>query len=517
MGIMMRFLAASFILGGAHCSPGGPVSTSSESVIQCLTASNVPQALPGTPEFAKSSSPHNLRLRFTPLAIAVPSTVSHVQAAVACGRQHGVKVNARSGGHSYASHGIGGEDGHLVIDLRLLNQVIVDPDTKVATVGPGAKLGNMAIQLDAQGKRLIPHGICPKVGVGGHVLHGGWGYATHNHGLFLDYLEEVQVVTANSSVVIASDTQNPHLFWALRGAGMSFAIATRFRFRTLPQPDEIQLFYIPFSWTLPQAKAGWRVFQDYVASKARPKEMNIRVVMASAALLGGEGTFFLFEGAYHGSKTNYEVAIKPFKDAAMALGGFAVFLNIPEVTSVGYMDSLLYANNNALWNISPDAEPTAHPSQFFKSMVTDKLSDATTDALMEALHNGSQTNPDRTWLWITSAIGGPNSAMSTMFLLNSTSYSHRSSLLLWEIGDMVNATSSYPADVGIPWVNQFVDIVEKKEGKGVGMYYNYADPTIGHHEAAGRRYWPGNYERLAELKRVWDEGGVFENPQSVGL
>jgi FAD/FMN-containing dehydrogenase len=193
--------------------------------------------------------------------------------------------------------------------------------------------------------------------VGGHVLHGGWGYSTHNHGLFLDYLEEVQAVIANGSVVTASKTQNPDLFWALRGAGMSFAIATRFKFRTIPQPDEIQLFYTPFVWNLPQAQAGWRVFQDYVSSKSRPREMNIRVVIGSAAFLGAEGNIFLFEGAYHGSKGDFNRFIKPFKDAVIALGGFADFLNMPEVTSVGYMDSLLYANNNALLNLSPNPEP----------------------------------------------------------------------------------------------------------------------------------------------------------------
>jgi len=194
--------------------------------------------------------------------------------------------------------------------------------------------------------------------VGGHVLHGGWGYSTHNHGLFLDYLEEVQGVIANSSVVTASKTENPELFWALRGAGMSFVIATRFKFRTIPQPDEIQLFYMPFIWALSDAKAGWRIFQDYVASTARPKEMNIRVVIASAAVLGAEGSsIFLFEGAYHGSKADYETSIKPFRDAVLALGGYADVLNVPEVTSVGYLDSLLYANNNALLNLSPDPEP----------------------------------------------------------------------------------------------------------------------------------------------------------------
>ena len=196
-----------------------------------------------------------------------------------------------------------------------------------------------------------------RVGVGGHVLHGGWGYSTHNHGLFLDYLEEVQLVTANSSVVTASKTQNPNLFWALRGAGMSFGIATRFKFRTIPQPPEIQLFYLPFLWNLTQAQAGWRVYQDYAASKARPTEMNIRVVVSSASYFGVPGTIFLFEGAYHGSKADYERFIKPFEDAAKPLGGFVDYLNYPEVTSVSYMDSLYYANNNGLLYPGTELEP----------------------------------------------------------------------------------------------------------------------------------------------------------------
>lgn len=165
------------------------------------------------------------------------------------------------------------------------------------------------------------------------------------------------MVTANSAIVTASKTQNPELFWGLRGAGMSFGIATRFKFRTIPQPPEIQLFYIPFVWNLTQAKAGWHIYQDYVASKARPKEMNIRVVISSGTFIGTQGTIFLFEGAYHGSKTEYEQFIKPFNDAVMALGGFIDFLNYPAVTSVNYMDSLLYANNNALLFSLPDAEP----------------------------------------------------------------------------------------------------------------------------------------------------------------
>ncbi len=159
---MVQLLKALPVFGLAVQGCQGQPASKADKVIQCLTASGVPQALPGTDAFASSSSPHNLRLQFTPLAVALPTTVSHVQAAVACGRKNGVKVNPRSGGHNYCSHGIGGEDGHLVVDLRFLNQTVVDPSTNVATVGPGAKLGNLAIALDAQGKRAIPHGVCPK-------------------------------------------------------------------------------------------------------------------------------------------------------------------------------------------------------------------------------------------------------------------------------------------------------------------------------------------------------------------
>jgi FAD/FMN-containing dehydrogenase len=165
------------------------------------------------------------------------------------------------------------------------------------------------------------------------------------------------VVLANSTVVTASKTQNEPLFWALRGAGMSFGIATSFKFRTIDQPDQVQLFYFPFIWNATQAKTGWRTFQDYVSSKFRPKEMNIRVVIGSAAYFGLDGSIFLFEGAYHGPQAGFQAAIEPFKEAAMAIGGFASFLKVPEVTNVSYMDALLYANNNAL------LDPTINPER----------------------------------------------------------------------------------------------------------------------------------------------------------
>jgi FAD/FMN-containing dehydrogenase len=127
----------------------------------CLSAANVPTDARGSTAWEQDVAPFNTRLPFTPVAIVVPSTVAHVQAAVSCAAKVGVKVNAKSGGHSYASFGLGGENGHLVVELDRLNNVTVDNTTKVASIQAGARLGHVATALYQQGKRAFSHGTCP--------------------------------------------------------------------------------------------------------------------------------------------------------------------------------------------------------------------------------------------------------------------------------------------------------------------------------------------------------------------
>lgn len=153
----MHSIAAVLLLGLRTVSAAPAIAQ----VISCLSSNNVPQYLPGTSEFAADIIPWNLRTTFTPQALAIPTTVPQVQAAVKCAAQNGVKVNPKSGGHSYAGHSLGGENGHLVIDMKYFDTVTVDSTSKVATVGPGTRLGNLAIALYANGKRAIAHGICP--------------------------------------------------------------------------------------------------------------------------------------------------------------------------------------------------------------------------------------------------------------------------------------------------------------------------------------------------------------------
>jgi FAD/FMN-containing dehydrogenase len=127
----------------------------------CLKAASVPVDAQGSSAWTADVAPFNRRLPYTPAAIAVPTTVAHVQAAVSCAAKLGVKVSPKGGGHSYASFGIGGENGHLMIEMDRMYAVTVDTTTNIATVQSGARLGHVFTALYAQGKRAISHGTCP--------------------------------------------------------------------------------------------------------------------------------------------------------------------------------------------------------------------------------------------------------------------------------------------------------------------------------------------------------------------
>lgn len=127
----------------------------------CLTSAKVPVFTSGTSNYTQAVKPFNLRLPFKPASLAVPETVKQVQDAVTCGVNNGALVTARSGGHSYGAHGLGGEDGHLIIDLRRFNNVTVDAKAHTAVVGAGGRLGNIALALYDQGKQAMSHGTCP--------------------------------------------------------------------------------------------------------------------------------------------------------------------------------------------------------------------------------------------------------------------------------------------------------------------------------------------------------------------
>jgi FAD/FMN-containing dehydrogenase len=157
-------------------------------------------------------------------------------------------------------------------------------------------------------------------------------------------------VIANGSVITASETENPDVFWALRGAGMSFGVVTNLKFRTIPAPPENVLFYYPFSWNQTQARAGWDAWQTYCEGSTSPQipvEMNIRWVIVKDS---GNNLLFLLEGAYHGSNDDFATAITPLLNALKAIGGYQETVRGVGVHQLGWLDALLYANSNGLYS-----------------------------------------------------------------------------------------------------------------------------------------------------------------------
>ena len=156
-----------------------------------------------------------------PALIAQPQAASDVAAAVRYARAEGLLIAVRCGGHSMPGHSVC-DDG-LVIDLRALDQVNVNPRTRRAKVGGGALLGQVDRATQQYGL-VVPAGVVSHTGAAGLTLGGGVGRLMRRYGLTIDSLEAAEVVTADGGILRASAGEHADLFWALRGGGGNFGI-----------------------------------------------------------------------------------------------------------------------------------------------------------------------------------------------------------------------------------------------------------------------------------------------------
>lgn len=183
---------------------------------------------PDDAEYDSARSVWNGQIDKRPAAIARCRTVEDVVSAIRVGRKSGLQISVRGGGHNFAGFAVA-EDG-LVIDLSKMTAVTVDLERRVAIAQGGStwKEVDEATQRHALG---LPGGLVSHTGIGGLTLGGGLGWLTRRHGLTCDNLRAAQIVTANGDVLRASATENPDLFWAIRGGGGNFGIATHFEYQ----------------------------------------------------------------------------------------------------------------------------------------------------------------------------------------------------------------------------------------------------------------------------------------------
>ena len=185
----------------------------------------------GDREYARARLCFNLLIDRHPAAIARCVDANDVAAALAFGRDRGLEIAVRGGGHNPAGHCA--VDGGLVIDLSRMRDVRVDPESGIATCLGGATWLDFDTAAQAHGL-VTPGGVVGSTGVTGLTLGGGIGHLTAQYGLTCDNLVAAEVVNPIGEIVRASDDQNSELLWALRGGGGNFGVVTRAEFRLHP-------------------------------------------------------------------------------------------------------------------------------------------------------------------------------------------------------------------------------------------------------------------------------------------
>lgn len=216
--------------------------------------------------FEEARKLYNGMIDKRPLLIACCVDVADVIAAVNFGRDQGLLIAIRGGGHS--GPGLGSCDDGLVIDLSAMRSVRVDPASRTVRVDAGCTSGDVDHATHPFGL-AVPFGIVSTTGVAGLTLGGGTGYLTRKYGLTIDNLLEADVVLADGSFVTASESQHPDLFWALRGGGGNFGVVTSFLFRAHPVST---VYAGPIFWEATHARDVMRAYRDFLPTA--PEELG---------------------------------------------------------------------------------------------------------------------------------------------------------------------------------------------------------------------------------------------------
>jgi len=210
-----------------------------------------------------------------PALVLQPASAADVAAAVGFARAHGLLLGVKGGGHNIAGTAIA--EGGLTLDLSGLCQLTVDPEARLAHVGPGCRLADVDRATQAHGL-ATPLGFISKVGVAGLTLGGGLGYLTRRFGWTADNLVEAEVVGADGQVRTASRERHPDLFWALRGGGGNLGVVTRFTFQLHPVGPQVVGGLI--AWPFERAEEVMAAYRALTA--AAPRELATWLILLNA-------------------------------------------------------------------------------------------------------------------------------------------------------------------------------------------------------------------------------------------
>jgi FAD/FMN-containing dehydrogenase len=418
------------------------------------------------PDYDQLRASFNGTIDRRPAAIVRPQTTVDVQAAVRWAANAGMPIAVRGGGHSVAGHCVA--DGGLVIDLRLMREVTVDPVARRARVGGGA-LWEDVDRVTMAHDLALPGGTFGDTGVGGLTLGGGIGYILGSAGLTCDNLLAAEVVTADGSVVAAGPDGDPELLWALRGGGGNFGVVTSFKFGLHPVGP---LFAGKLDVPLAAAREALRA-SAAIALVAPPRLM----LAATGPAIAESGSRMLgLIVSFQGSAEEADPLLRPLRALPLARDGLATMSYLELQAMSGQLPFGLrhYWKGHFLRDLDEAA---------IEAVVGAMESAVGSDfVLMEAITGRAREEP------VGGAAFGQREARWNV-----------SALAIWE--DPAQDAAH------IEWARRAAEDVGRSSLTGAG-YANYAPPD----ESSDRvraMFGSERLERLSRVKRRYDPDNLF--------
>jgi FAD/FMN-containing dehydrogenase len=435
--------------------------------------------LPGDPAYDTARKVYNGMIDRRPRFIVLCANVADVIHAVNFGREHRLELAIRGGSHNVVGFAVC-DDG-LVIDLSDMKGIRVDQAGRTARVEGGCTWGDVDHATHVFGLATAG-GIISTTGVGGLTLGGGIGHLTRKCGLSCDNLISVDIVTADGRLLTASETENPDLFWAVRGGGGNFGVVTSFEFRLHP----VSIVYAgPVLYPLERAAEVMRLYRDYMAKA--PEDMNAFF----AYLIVPPGppfpehlhnkTMCGMVCCYTGPLDQGPRVLQPLVDSGPA---FQHLGPVPFPMLQSLFDPLVPAGMQHYWK-----------ADFIR-----ELSD---EAIAVHVKHGPQIPTVSSAMHIYPVDGAAHRPKS-----GDTAFSYRDAKFVHVLAAMYDNPADTPARK--EWVRQYW--TELHPYSAGGAYVNFLMEEGDDRIAASYR---DNYPRLVEVKRKYDPQNLFHLNQNI--
>lgn len=418
---------------------------------------------------------HNGLVDRRPALIARCHGVADVVAALDLARRLGLEVAVRGGGHNVAGRAT--IDGGVVVDLSPMKGIRVDPQRKTAWAQGGVTWGELNRETQLHGL-AVTGGVVSSTGIAGLTLGGGLGWLMGKHGLALDNLLAVELVTAEGEILQASSQQEPELFWALRGGGGNFGVATGFEYALHPVGPTITGG--PIAHPFERAGALLRFFRE--STRALADEHTLFATLMHAP--DGSGTKVAALVTCHcGPLEDAEKAMRPLRQFAP-----------PVLDAVGPMP---YSQLNGML----DASYPKGALNYWKSSFLAELSDAAIDTMVECFARCPTPMGQLLLEHFHGAVARRDAG--------ETAFPHRRE----GFNFLVLAQWTQPADTAacVAWARETHERMQPF--LAAGRYVNYLDDDeTGDPVAAA--YGP-NYRRLQQIKARYDPKNFFRMNQNI--